>query len=128
MASRFANVLFNLKRLQLHRSTFLPIAQCALSAFNILRSLPLLRDEYQFPLNFLISIFDSATNSTAPDSGSKLIYASKNGTREGMKSVGKRGKEDVVIKRTSELLGVNLEKMTNALKSDGKEHFNMKGD
>ena len=127
MASRFSNVLMNLQRLQMHRTKFVPLAQTVLAGFRILLSLRLLRREYQFPFNFLKSIFDTATDRNASHSHTKMIYASENGRRRRQENILKRGKENKIIRHTSELLGVNLDKMKHALKTDGKDLFAQKG-
>lgn len=127
MASRFSKVLINLKRLQMHRRKFVPLSETVLSAYRILLSLRSLRSEYQFPFDFLKSIFDKATEGHASHAGEKLVYAKEIIDKREYEAISRKGRETKVIKHTSELLGVNLDKMKHALMADGKGLYVKKG-
>ena len=127
MAARFSNVLVNLRRLQRHREKFVPLSQCVLSAYKILLSLHLLRSEYQFSLDFLLSIFDKATEGRSSQATEKMVYAKEAVDKRGQEGFLRKGRERRVIKHTSELLGVNIDKMKHALMADGKDLYSQKG-
>jgi len=126
MAARFSNVLVNLRRLQRHREKFVPLSQCVLSAYKILLSLHLLRSEYQFSLDFLLSIFDKATEGRSSQATEKMVYAKEAVDKRGQEGFLRKGRERRVIKHTSELLGVNIDKMKHALMADGKDLYSQK--
>ena len=127
MASRFAKVLINLKRLQAHRQKFVPLSQTVLSAYKILLSLRSLRSEYRFPFDFLKSIFDKATEGRTSHAGEKLVYAKEIMDKKEQDAISRKGREAKLIKHSSELLGVNLDKMKHALMADGKDLYAKKG-
>ena len=127
MAARFANVLVNLRRLQMHRGKFVPLSECVLAAYKILLSLRLLRSEYQFSLDYLLSIFDKATEGRTSQTTEKMVYAKEAVDRKDQEGFLRKGRERRVIKHTSELLGVNLDKMKHALMADGKDLYSQKG-
>ena len=127
MAARFSTVLLNLKRLQTHRAKFVPLSQCVLSAYRILLSLRSLRCEYRFPFDFLTSIFDMATQERASQSSERMVYAKELISKRDQEGMSKKGREAKAVKHTSELLGVNLDKMKHALVADGKALYFQKG-
>eukprot|EP00795_Rhopilema_esculentum_P016198 gene16198-7569_t len=127
MASRFSQVILALQRLQSHRVKFMPLAQCVLSAFNVLLSLSALRDEYQFPFDFLVSVFDSATERDAAEVDTRMVYLAENERSNATRFRSRRDKEEKSLKSTAELLGVNLDRIQTALKQEGKGFAHLKG-
>ena len=105
----------------------MPLAQCVLSAFNILLSLSALRDEYQFPFDFLVSVFDSATERDAAEADTRMVYLAERGGSNAMRFTSRRDKEEKSLKSTAELLGVNLDRIQTALKQEGKGFADLKG-
>lgn len=127
MAARFSQVILNLQRMHFHRAKFVPLAKCVSSAFNILSSLSSLRSEYQFPFDFIVSLFELATGGKETEQSSKLIYVSVDCDKPKSRTPANKRKDEKSMKNASELLGVNLDKITHMLAADGKEFNDFKG-